>query len=278
MKNGVIAIQGIEGSFHHQVAREYFGEQVQVSMCASFKELAEQVSQNLVTKAVMAIENSTAGSILPNYAYIDEYGLEVIGEHYIPVNMNLMALPGETLESITEVYSHPIALLQCKNFFKQYPHIKLIEDNDTAEAAKRIAQKGLRNTAAIASKTAAEIFKLKVLAESIHSQQTNTTRFLILSKEGEQVAQADKASLKLILKHEQGSLLKALQILDRFGLDMTKIQSLPIVDEPWKYSFFIDVIFKELATFLEAITALEKVSEAHKILGIYKNKNHETRQ
>ena len=274
----MIAIQGIEGSFHHQVARAYFGEQVQVSMCASFRELAEQVAQSSVSKAVMAIENSTAGSILPNYAYIDEYELEVIGEHYIPVKMNLMALPGETLESITEVYSHPIALLQCKNFFKQYPHIKLIEDNDTAEAAKRIAINGLRNTAAIASKTAAEIFNLKVLAENIHSEQTNTTRFLIISKKREEAAKADKASLKLILKHEQGSLLRALQILDRYGLDMTKIQSLPIVDEPWKYSFFIDVIFKKRATFFEAIKALEKVSEAHKILGIYKNKNHETRQ
>ena len=278
MNNEVIAIQGIEGSFHHQVAREYFGEQVQVSMCSSFRELAEQVAQHSVTKAVMAIENSTAGSILPNYAYVDEYELEVVGEHYIPVKMNLMALPGETLESITEVYSHPIALLQCKNFFKQYPHIKLIEDNDTAEAAKRIAEQGLKNTAAIASTTAAEIFKLNLLAESIHSEQTNTTRFLIISKNGEQVEQADKASLKLILKHEQGSLLKALQILDRYGLDMTKIQSLPIVDEPWKYSFFIDVTFKELPVFVEAMKALEEVSEAHKILGIYKNKNHETRQ
>ncbi len=274
----MIAIQGIEGSFHHQVAREYFGEQVQVSMCSSFRELAEQVAKQSVTKAVMAIENSTAGSILPNYAYVDEYELEVVGEHYIPVKMNLMALPGETLESITEVYSHPIALLQCKNFFKQYPHIKLIEDNDTAEAAKRIAEQGLKNTAAIASTTAAEIFKLNLLAESIHSEQTNTTRFLIISKKGEQVEQADKASLKLILKHEQGSLLKALQILDRYGLDMTKIQSLPIVDEPWKYSFFIDVTFKELPVFVEAMKALEEVSEAHKILGIYKNKNHETRQ
>ena len=274
----MIAIQGIEGSFHHQVAREYFGEQVQVSMCSSFRELAEQVAQHSVTKAVMAIENSTAGSILPNYAYVDEYELEVVGEHYIPVKMNLMALPGETLESITEVYSHPIALLQCKNFFKQYPHIKLIEDNDTAEAAKRIAEQGLKNTAAIASTTAAEIFKLNFLAQNIHSEQTNTTRFLIISKKGEQVEQADKASLKLTLKHEQGSLLKALKILDRYGLDMTKIQSLPIVDEPWKYSFFIDVTFKELPVFVEAMKALEEVSEAHKILGIYKNKNHETRQ
>ena len=274
----MIAIQGIEGSFHHQVAREYFGQEVQVSMCASFKELAEQVANDLVTKAVMAIENSTAGTILPNYAYIDEYGLEVIGEHYIPVKMNLMALPGETLESITEVYSHPIALLQCKNFFKQYPQIRLIEDNDTAEAAKRIAEKGLKNTAAIASTTAAEIFKLKVLAKNIHSEQTNTTRFLIISEKKEKVVQADKASLKLILKHEQGSLLKALQILDRYELDMTKIQSLPIVDEPWKYSFFIDVIFKDITKLKEAIKALEKVSEAHKILGIYKNKNHEARQ
>ena len=278
MNNEVIAIQGIEGSFHHQVAREYFGEQDQVSMCSSFRELAEQVAKQSVTKAVMAIENSTAGSILPNYTYVDEYELEVVGEHYIPVKMNLMALPGETLESITEVYSHPIALLQCKNFFKQYPHIKLIEDNDTAEAAKRIAEQELKNTAAIASTTAAEIFKLNLLAESIHSEQTNTTRFLIISKKGEKVEQADKASLKLILKHEQGSLLKALQILDRYGLDMTKIQSLPIVDEPWKYSFFIDVTFKERPVFVEAMKALEEVSEAHKILGIYKNKNNETRQ
>ena len=278
MKKELIAIQGIEGSFHHQVAREYFGDKVEVSMCENFKQLAEQVAQQEVEKAVMAIENSTAGSILPNYAYLDEYGLEIIGEHYIPVSLNLMALKNETLESITEVYSHPIALLQCKTFFKQYPHIKLIEDNDTADVAKRIAVKGLKNTAAIASKTAAEIFDLQVLAENIHSQKTNTTRFLIISKKGEKANEPDKASLKIVLKHEQGSLLKALEILNSYGIDMSKIQSLPIVDEPWKYSFFIDVTFKEVSTFLKAMEALQQVSEEHKILGIYKNKNHEARK
>ena len=140
----IVAIQGIEGSFHHLVAREYFGEDIEVLECMSFQELVNSIVSGKAQEGVMAIENSIAGSILPNYALIDEHNLKVIGEHYIPIDMNLMALPGQTIDKIKKVYSHPMALLQCKQFFKNYPHIKLIEDADTAEVARRIAAKGIK--------------------------------------------------------------------------------------------------------------------------------------
>ena len=136
-----IAIQGIKGSFHYQVAQECFGPEVKVDECRTFKGVIDSLLSGRSTSAVMAIENSTAGSILPNFALIDENNIQITGEHYIPINMNLMALPGQNLEDIKEVYSHPIALLQCKNYFEDYPEMKLIEDSDTAEAARRISRK-----------------------------------------------------------------------------------------------------------------------------------------
>ncbi|HSJ11227.1 MAG TPA: prephenate dehydratase domain-containing protein, partial [Gillisia sp.] len=176
-----IAIQGIEGSFHHLVAREYYGAQVQVEECMSFPALVNSIVKGNSKEAVMAIENSIAGSILPNYALIDENDLWVIGEHYMPIHMNLMALPGQQIENIKKVYSHPMALLQCKEFFTGHRHIKLIEDEDTAEVARRIALKGTTGVAALASKAAAEIFGLEILAEGIHTKKSNATRFLIIS-------------------------------------------------------------------------------------------------
>lgn len=269
-----VAIQGIEGSFHHQVAREYFGNEVLVDECMSFQAVVKSLIDKVSGKAVMAIENSIAGSILPNYALIDENNLRVAGEHYIPITMNLMAVKGQKIEDIKKVHSHPMALLQCKEFFKNYPHIKLIEDVDTASVAKRIAEKGSLHSAAVASKAAAELFGLEIIAEGIHTIKSNTTRFLILTSEEEKnknQALSDKASFKFVMESKQGSLVSALNILRDYDLDMTKIQSVPVIEMPWKYAFFIDVVFDELKKFNRAMEILEVMTEELKILGTYKN-------
>lgn len=268
-----IAIQGVQGSFHHLVAQEYYGDNVDVLECMSFSELVKTLLSGEATEAVMAIENSIAGSILPNYALIDENKLQVVGEHYIPIDMNLMATKGQKIENIKKVYSHPMALLQCKEFFKQHPHIKLIEDADTAEVARRISEKGSTKVAAVASKAAAHIFGLDILAESIHTKKSNATRFLIISTKKKEPNGdiIDKASLKFELESRRGSLVSVLNILRDFNLDMTKIQSMPIIETPWKYSFFIDVIFDEYEEFEKATEILQVMTEQLTILGTYKN-------
>lgn len=268
-----IAIQGIKGSFHHQVVREYFGAKTNILECSSFPELARDLAEGNTLKAVMAIENSTAGSILPNYALLDKYKLQVRGEHYLPIRMNLMVLPGQRMEDLTEVASHPMALLQCRNFFDQHRQLRLVEDTDTAAVAQRIAEKQLKGVGAVAGEVAAELYGLEILAADIHSMKSNTTRFLILEREeGELVEGADKASLKLELSHKPGSLAEMLELLHTSGLDLTKIQSLPIPDVPWKYSFFIDVLFQSRLQLDGVLEILRSKTEELKVLGIYKNR------
>ncbi len=269
----VIGIQGIQGSFHHLVAQQYYGEDVQVKECMSFQELVQRLVNDETQEAVMAIENSIAGSILPNYALIDENNLHVIGEHYIPIAMNMMALKGQKIDQIKKVYSHPMALLQCKEFFKRYPYIKLIEDADTAEVARRISEKQSKHVAALASTAAAAIFGLDILAADIHTKKSNATRFLIISKtkkepNGEKI---DKASLKFELESRTGSLVSVLNIMRDFELNMTKIQSMPIIETPWKYSFFIDVTFDDYERFSKAMEVLRMMTEQLRIFGTYKN-------
>lgn len=269
-----IAIQGVRGSFHHLVAQQYYGSEVLVEECMSFPEVVHSLLSGQSREAVMAIENSIAGSILPNYALIDENKLHVTGEHYMPISMNLMALPGQGIKDIKKVYSHPMALLQCKEFFKDHRHIKLIEDEDTAEVARRISQKQSTGVAALASKAAAEIFGLEILAEGVHTKKSNATRFLILStKEKESNGEIlNKASMKFELESKRGSLVSILNIIRDYDLDMTKIQSMPIIETPWKYSFFVDVVFEDRAGFNKAIEIIEVMTEHLKILGIYKNR------
>ncbi len=240
----------------------------------SFPDVVNSLLSGRSREAVMAIENSIAGSILPNYALIDENGLHVTGEHYMPIQMNLMALPGQRIENIKKVYSHPMALLQCKEFFKDHRHIKLIEDEDTAEVARRISQKQSTGIAALASKAAADIFGLEILAEGVQTKKSNATRFLIIStKEKESNGDVlNKASLKFELESRRGSLVSILNIIRDYDLDMKKIQSMPIIETPWKYSFFVDVLFEDRAGFNKAIEIIEVMTEELKILGIYKNR------
>ncbi|MCK0130293.1 prephenate dehydratase [Flavobacteriaceae bacterium F08102] len=265
-----IAIQGVLGSFHHQVADQFFGKSELVP-CLSFVEIPELLIQGKVDAGVMAIENSLVGSILPNYALIDEFNLTITGEVHLPIHHHLMALPGQQLSDIREVWSHPMALLQCGKFFRTVPHIKLVEAMDTAAVAAQIKAEDLTGVAAIASKHAAEIYGLDVLASNIQTREENYTRFFVVQTEQNtiSVVKKNKASLKIITKHKTGSLTEALLVFARKQLNLSKIQSLPIIDEPWNYAFFVDVIFENIVPYHEAISEIQAMGNQVKILGEY---------
>jgi prephenate dehydratase len=268
-----IAIQGIKGSFHHQVVKEYFSENVAIDECLSFEELIDSLLSGKSDQAVMAIENSIAGPIIPNYALIDKNNLHIIGEHYLSIHQNLMALKGQKIEDIREVHSHPMAILQCMDFLKQYPNIKLVEDKDTAETARRIQEKQLTGIAAIASKTASEMYDLEIIAPEIQTIKNNMTRFVIIKKQNSFLPESEinRASIKFELDHKRGSLAAVLNVMSDCKLNLTKIQSLPKIETPWKYSFFVDVTFEKYEDFAKAKTLLNIMAEYFKVLGEYKN-------
>ena len=268
----IIAIQGIKGSFHHQVAQEYFPSDIALDECLSFEKLVKSLVDKTSSKAVMALENSIAGSIIPNYALIDRNNLHIIGEHYLDIHMNLMCLKSQKIEDITEVHSHPIALLQCHEFFEQYPHIKLIESADTAETAQHISTNKLRGIAAVASSVAAEMYDLEILVAGIHTVQSNKTRFVILKTEKKELPkdQINKASIKFELDDTPGSLATILNVMNNCKLNLTKIQSMPIIETPFQYSFFVDVVFEKYKHYEKAIKILEIMTTHFKILGEYR--------
>ncbi|MEZ7504082.1 prephenate dehydratase [Flavobacterium sp. Arc2] len=271
--NAKIAIQGIKGSFHHQVAQEYYNNNVIVDECLSFEELVDSLISGKSEQAVMAIENSIAGPIIPNYALIDKHNLHIIGEHYLNITQNLMALKGQEVEDITEVHSHPMALLQCMDFLKKYPNIKLVEDKDTAETARRIQQKQLKGIAAIGSNAASVMYDLEILAPAIQTIKNNMTRFVIINKENSFVPkeEVNRASLKFELDHKRGSLAAVLNVMSDCKMNLTKIQSLPKIETPWKYSFFVDVTFEKYEDYAKAKSLLQIMAEYFKVLGEYKN-------
>lgn len=271
--NKPIAIQGIRGSFHHEVAQKYFNTNTDVVECMTFDGTVDSLLKGDTDYVVMALENSIAGSIIPNYALIDAHNLSIVGEHYLDIQHNLLALNGQTIAEINEVHSHPMALLQCKVFFKNYPHIKLVEAKDTADVAKQIIEQNLKGIAAIASRNAAKLYQLNVLADSIQTIKHNETRFVIVKRENDIKAndEINKASLKFQLDHKRGSLATVLNVLSDCKLNLTKIQSLPKIDTPWKYAFFVDVTFQTYKDFEKAKSILELMAEKFKILGEYKN-------
>lgn len=268
-----IAIQGIKGSNHHIVAQNYYGKNIQLQECLSFDALVDSVLCKESEVGIMAIENTIAGSIIPNYALIDTHNLQVTGEYYLNIHHHLMALKGQTIAAISEVYSHPMALLQCKAFFKDSTHIKLIEDVDTAEVAKRINDHQLKGVAAIAPKIAASIYDLEVLSSEIQTIKDNATRFVIVqtTKPANRTDQINKASLKFSLDHKRGSLAALLNVMSDCKLSLTKIQSLPKIETPWKYAFFVDVTFDRYEDFDKAKKIVAIMAEEFKILGEYKN-------
>ncbi len=264
-----IAIQGTIGSFHYEVAKKRYGADNHFVESMDFNEIAILLHQNKIDKGIMAIENTIAGAILPNYALIDEYDLHIKGEYYLPIQHHLMALPGQKLEDIKEVWSHPMALLQCRKFFRDYPHIKLVEEKDTAEMAKIIQQKQLKGIAAIAGYEAADIYQLNIIAESIQTNKINATRFFVLDNKESSPTDFNKVSIKFTLSHETGSLHKILHIFAKNGLNMSKIQSLPIVDKPWEYAFFVDLMIDNHEKYYSAVKQVANEVLELKILGEY---------
>ncbi len=268
-----IAIQGIKGSNHHQVAKEYFGDEIELVECMSFDYLVDRLLDKTADKGVMAIENSIAGSIIPNYALIYHNNLHIIGEYYLNIHHHLMVLKGKKLADIKEVHSHPMALLQCMEFFRDYPKIKLVEDADTAETAKRIQERQLKHVAAIAPKVAAKLYDLDIVADDIQTIKNNATRFIIVKSKNKDIPKEEinKASVRFVTDHKRGSLAAILNVMSDCLLNLTKIQSLPIIETPWKYAFFVDVTFESYNHFSKAKSLLDIMSEDFKVLGEYKN-------
>ena len=269
----IIAIQGIQGSFHYQVAMYYFPNGIEVLECLTFDSLAVELVSGRATQAVMAIENSIAGSIIPNYALLDRHDLQIVGESYLSIHHNLMGLAGQSIEDLKEVHSHPMALLQCKAFFSKYPHIRLVEAEDTADIARKIQEEQLLGIGAVASIKAAEIFNLDIFSESIQTIKNNVTRFVIIQLNGDLVNQnkINKASLKFVLDHQRGSLAAVLNVMSDCQLNLTKIQSLPVIETPGKYAFFVDVTFDSFDTYQKARSIIQIMATEFKILGEYQN-------
>ncbi|MXO33740.1 prephenate dehydratase [Apibacter sp. B3889] len=238
-----ISIQGIKGSFHHEAVNRFFqNEKVEIIDSPTFKTVVRDVINGKANYGMMAIENSIAGAILPNYSLITKNGLHIVGEVVLPIKHHLLALPGETLDSISEVRTHPMALLQCENFLEKYPDWKLLSKDDTATCAYNIHSKKMKGIATIGSKLAAEMYQLQVLAENIHDVSDNYTRFYLLSPKTEKVENFTKASLYFTTDHTMGSLAKVLNILANHQMNITKIQSVPLSGSVFQYSFHADII------------------------------------
>jgi len=268
-----IAIQGIQGSNHHRVAADYYGEDIELLECMSFDAVVDRLLDGSADRGVMAIENSIAGSIIPNYNLVYHNKLHIIGEHYLNIDHHLMVLKGQGIGDIQEVHSHPMALLQCKEFFRAHPQIKLVESVDTAETAKRIKDGGLANIAAIAPKIAADLFDLDIIASEIQTIKVNSTRFILLKKKNRLLPREEinKASLRFITDHKRGSLATVLNVMSDCNMNLTKIQSLPVIETPWKYAFFVDVTFEKYEDFAKAKSLLKIMVGDFKVLEEYKN-------
>jgi len=239
--------------------------------------LLKKVANSLVgfkaDYGVLAIENTIAGSILPNYNLIDGSDLVILDEVYLNIQMHLMALGSESIHDIKEVHSHPVALLQCKDYLRKFPpQFKVIEGKDTASEAKRIKENNLKGVAAIAGEQVAKEFGLKILDSNIQSMKDNKTRFVLLGrKQDVELAHVNKASIKFELNHDIGSLSNVLQLFSTFKINLTKIQSLPVIGQPWQYAFFVDVLFEDYQLFSEVTAMLEKAVKKLKVLGVYRS-------
>lgn len=269
-----IAIQGVHGCFHEQAARLYYGEEIEVVECLNFEDLFTSLEKKKADGAVMAIENTVSGGLLPNYSLLHKYGRQIKGEVFLRIKQNLMALPGQKIEEIREVHSHYMAIAQTRNFFQEYPYIRLIESEDTAKSAAEIAVNRQMGVGAIASSLAAELFGLEILRESIETHKQNFTRFLILDdKLSVEKGDIDKSSICFTIPHVKGRLSQILSIFSFYDLNLTKIQSLPIPGKEWQYFFYVDLKFEEYNRYQEAMNAVQPLMEDVKIMGEYKSCN-----
>lgn len=267
-----IAIQGVHGCFHEQAARLYYGNDIDVRECLSFEDLFTSLDAGEAEGAIMAIENTVAGGLLPNYSLLHKHGRKIKGEVFIRIRQNLMALPGQKIEDIAEVRSHYMAIAQTREFFRQYPHIRLVESEDTAKSAAEIARNQQSGVGAIASSLAAELFGLDILQSEIETHKQNFTRFLILDDHiSVPENEIDKASICFTLPHKTGRLSHVLSIFSFYDLNLTKIQSLPIPGKEWQYFFYVDLKFDHYERYREAMAAANPLVEDMMEMGEYKS-------
>jgi len=270
-----VAIQGIKGSFHDMATREFFaGEEVELVCCDTFEDLFASMQRDPSLLGMVAIENTIAGSLLHNYELLRASQLTIVGEKKLHIEHSLLCLPDDDEAGITEVNSHPVALMQCRAFLKQFPSCKIVETDDTAGAAERISRLGLHGHAAICSKEAAPIYGMKVLREAIEDNKHNFTRFLCLSDPWNADSlrdknQTNKSSIVFSVPHEKGELSHVLSILSYYDINMTKIQSLPIIGHEWEYLFYVDMTFTDYARYRQSIEAIRPLTRQIRILGEY---------
>lgn len=268
-----IAIQGVAGAFHEVAAWQYFGKNIAAVECDTFRILSRKLRDGEVDFALMAIENTIAGTLMPNYSLIEEFGLKIVGEVYLHIQMQLMALPGVKLEQIRYVHSHPIAIAQCREYLDTLPpSVTVVEKNDTAESAQEIVNQKLTNAAAIAGAQAAELYGLNVIVPNIHTNKQNFTRFFVLAREVKTADNANKTSLCFELEHRSGSLAEVLMLFAINGLNLTKIQSVPILGKPYQYSFFIDLEWNDLALYRSVLKRFSEKVTSYTLLGEYERK------
>lgn len=271
MKKGTkVAIQGIKASFHEEAAFKFFGKDIQTIECNSFKQTCESLDNKEADFVIMAIENSIAGSLLPNYTLIREYNFAVVGEVYLPIQLHLMALPGVKFEDVRFATSHPIAIRQCVDFFYDYPHIQVIEGNDTAACAKRIRDEQLIDTVAIANTLAAEMYGLNIIERRIESNKKNYTRFLILKLDKtEELKEINKASICFQVGNHVGALSKVLNIFAEQQVNLTKIQSMPVLGKRNDYYFYVDMEWNNMENYDKAVRQALKYTVNFNIMGEY---------
>ena len=273
-----VCIQGYSGAFHEIAARYCFDDQeIEIVPAHTFDELVAALEKGeKVDTALMAIENTLAGSLMYNYKLLNDSNLKIVGEVFLRIKQNLMVLPGTKMEDLVEVHSHPIAIAQCREFFRQYPQIKLIETVDTALSARNIRENQSKNIGAIASTLAADIYDMEILAPGIETNKKNHTRFLVLQR-AEEVTNgkdANKVSLCFSVDHEVGSLYKVLAVLAAYNVNLTKIQSAPIIGKPWEYMFFLDFVEDSKVGYQQSIDAIKPLTHNLNVLGIYKQGQH----
>jgi len=264
-----ISIQGIRGAFHEEATRRYFNEELTIAEHYTFEELVKAVADNKSDLGIMAIENTISGTIHNNLNLIKQAQLKITGEIYHRIEQNLAVAKGVKIEDLKKVQSHYMAINQCRKFFRRYPDIKLVDIEDTALGMRNISESNSADTGAIGSKLAAEYYDLDIIRPGIETNKENYTRFLIIERQLSSESLVNKATINFVLGHERGSLAKVLNLLNDYEINLTKIESLPIVGEPWHYEFYIDLSFDDKKRYDEMIPALMATVDSLVVLGLY---------
>lgn len=274
-----VAIQGVAGCFHDAAARQYFGErEIETVSCESFHELFESIGSDASMAGIVAIENTIAGSLLANHELLRQSNLTVVGEHSARISHVLCCLPEDSFETLNEVNSHPMALMQCENYLRKHPHMRIVEKFDTAGSAEEIARLNMRGHAAVCGEFAAELYGLKILEKGIETNKRNFTRFLIIAdpllanEMKPRKEHLDKSSIVFTLPHSHGALSKVLTILSFYDVNLTKIQSLPIVGREWEYRFYADLTFDSYVRYSQAMDAVRPLTNELRVLGEYEER------